>query len=52
VEKNPGQVTDWLLDASGNVVAAVEMTSAQYSLLHRATPQARWTSKPYGTPEV
>lgn len=51
VEKNPGQVTEWLIDASGKVTAAVEMTSVQYSLLHKAAPDARWTSKPYGTPE-
>lgn len=51
LEKNPGQVRRWLLDARGNVIAAVEMTSQQYSLLHRAGRDTRWTKKPFGTPE-
>ncbi|HRI81868.1 MAG TPA: prolyl oligopeptidase family serine peptidase [Opitutaceae bacterium] len=51
VEKNPGQVQQWLLNAKGEVVAAVELTSEQLFLLHRTTSAARWTKIPYGTPE-
>jgi hypothetical protein len=51
VEKNPGQVQQWLLNAKGEVVAAVELTSERLFLLHRTAQDARWTRIPYGTPE-
>lgn len=51
VERNPGQVSDWLLNARGEALAAVEMTSDTFSLLWRPTKEARWQRRSFGTPE-
>lgn len=52
VEKNPGFVRRWVVDRSGNAVAAIGRVDGKWLLLHRVPGARRWQEIALGTRSV